>query len=112
MGSLDIGFFRSRSPEKLMIKIWDFSTHVHHIRPHEKENCNCRHYLNLCIEAAREQWRDDFIYFDTAIYRFQFHRKELIEIMSISNESFLEHFIGCYLREKQVKKYHCFFVVE
>lgn len=83
-----------------MIKIWEFSTHVHHIRPHEKENYNCRHYLNLCIKAAREQCRYDFIYFGTAIYRFQFHRKELTEIMSISNEIFLENFIGCYLREK------------
>ena len=99
MGSLDIGFFRSLSPEKL-IKIWDFSTHVHHIRPHENKNCNCTHYLNLCIEAAREQWRDEFIYFDTAIYRFQFHRKKLTEIMAISSENSLENFIGCYLRDK------------
>ena len=74
IGSLDIAFFRSLSSEKLMIKIWDFSNHVHHNRPIEKENCNCHHYLNLCIEAAREQWRNDFMFFDTAIYRFQFHR--------------------------------------
>ena len=100
MGSLDIGFFRSLSPEKIMIKIWDFSTHVHHIRPHENENCNCRYYLNLCIEAAREQWRDEFICFDTAIYRFQFHIQELTEIMSISSGICLENFIGCYLRDK------------
>ena len=69
MGSLDIGFFRSLSPEKLMIKIWDFSTHVHHVRPHKNENCNCRH-LNLCIEAARKQWRDDFIYFQFTGFNF------------------------------------------
>ena len=100
MGSLDIGYFRSLSPEKIMIKIWDFSTHVHHIRPHENENCNCRHYLNLCIEAAREQWRDEFICFDTAIYRFQFHIQELTEIMSISSGICLENFIGCYLGDK------------
>ena len=99
MGSLDIGVFRSLSPEKLMTKIWDFSTHVHHIGPHENEICNCRHYLNLCIEAAREQWRDEFIYLDNAIYRFQFHRKELTEII-ISSEICLENFIGCYLRDK------------
>ena len=99
MSSLDIGFFRSLSPEKLMIKIWDFSTHVHHIQPHERENCNCRHYLNLCIDAAREQWRNDFIFFNTVIYRFQFHRKELVDMMSTSTEIFLEHLIRCYLRD-------------
>ena len=99
IGSLDIAFFRSLSSEKLMIKIWDFSNHVHHNRPIEKENCNCHHYLNLCIEAAREQWRNDFMFFDTAIYRFQFHRKELVEIMTTTNEIFLEYLIRCYLTD-------------
>ena len=82
-----------------MIKIWDFANHVHHIRPHEKESCNCRHYLNLCIHAAREQWREDYIYFDTAIYRFQFNRKELVDMMSTYNEIFLEHLVRCYIRD-------------
>ena len=99
IGSLEIVFFRSLSPEKLMIKIWDFSNHVHHNRRIEKENCNCHHYLNLCIEAAREQWRNDFMFFDTAIYRFQFHRKELVEIMTTTNEIFLEYLIRCYLTD-------------
>ena len=54
-GFLDIVFFRSLSPERPMIKIWDFANHVHHVMPHEKESCNCRHYLNLCTDAAREQ---------------------------------------------------------
>lgn len=85
MGSLDMGFFRSLSVEKVLIKIWDFSNHVHHVRHIDTDSCNCRQYLNLRIEAAREQWRENFIYFDTAIYRFQFHRKELIDIMAIDN---------------------------
>ena len=59
MGSLDMGFFRSLSVEKLLIKIWDFSNHVHHVRPIDTDSCNCREYLNLCIEAAREQWREN-----------------------------------------------------
>ena len=97
MGSLDIGFFRSLSIEKLLIKIWDFSNHVHHIRPTDTESCNCRHYQNLCTEAAREQWRDNFMYFDTAMYRFQFHRKELVDIMSIEFPIVLEHYVRCYI---------------
>ena len=100
MALIDLEFFRSFSPEKLLVKIWDYSYHVHHKSPANKENCNCEHYLNLCIEAAREQWHDDFLFFDTALYRFQFHRKLLIEIMSTKNERILENFIGCYLREK------------
>ena len=97
VGSLDMGFFRSFSIEKLLIKIRDISNHVHHVRPDDSESCNCRHYLNLCIEAAREQWRDNFIYFDTAIYRFQFHRKELINVMAVDNPILLERYIRCYI---------------
>ena len=59
MGSLDMGFFRSLSVEELLIKIWDFSNHVHHVRTIDTDSCNCREYLNLCIEAAREQWREN-----------------------------------------------------
>ena len=99
MVSLDIVFFRSLSPEKLMIKIWDFANHVHHVMPHEKESCSCRHYLNLCTDAAREQQREDYIYFDTAIYRLQFHRKELVDMMSTDNEIFLDHLVRCYKRD-------------
>ena len=99
MGSLDIGFFRSLSLEKLIIKIWDFANHAHYVRSHEKESCNCRHYLNLCIDAARERWREDYIYFDTAIYRFQFHWKELVDMMYTDNEIFLEHLVRCYIRD-------------
>lgn len=97
MGSFDIVFFRSLSVEKLLIEIWDFSNHVHCVRPTDTESCNCRHYLNLCIEAVKKQWRDNFTYFDTTMYRFQFHKKELIDIISIEFPVVLEHYIRCYI---------------
>ena len=92
-----MGFFRSLSIEQMLIKIWDFSNHAHNFIPTDSESCNCRHFLNLCIEAAREQWRDNFMYFDTAIYWFQFHRKELVDIMSIDNPILLENYIRCFI---------------
>ena len=97
MGSLDIGFFRSLSIEQMLIKIWDCSNRAHNFIPTDSESCNCRHFLNLCIEAAREEWRDNFIYFDTAIYWCQFHRKELVDILSIDNPILLEHYIRCFI---------------
>ena len=38
-----------------LIKIWDFSEHVHHMMP-EPPNCTCKENLLLCIEAARNKW--------------------------------------------------------
>ena len=97
MGSLDMGFFRSLSIEQMLIKIWDCSNHAHNFIPIDSESCHCRHFFNLCIKAAREQWIGNFIYFDTAIYWFQFHRKELVDIMSIDNPVLLEHYIRCFI---------------
>ena len=31
MGSIDMSYFLNMSPARLMIKIWEFSHHVHHI---------------------------------------------------------------------------------
>ena len=97
MGSVDMGFFRSLSIEQMLIKIWDCSNRAHNFIPIDSESFNCRHFLNLCIEAAREEWRDNFIYFDTAIYWCQFHRKELVDILSIDNPILLEHYIRCFI---------------
>lgn len=82
MASINVDFFRNLSPASLMIKIWKFFEHVHHKPPSDEFTCNCHYYLNCCIEAAREQWNDSYMFFDTAIYRFQFHRKNCIDIMS------------------------------
>lgn len=102
MGAINIDFFKSLSVEKLIIKIWDFSSHVHHKALICKEHCNHRKYLNFCIDAAREQWTDDFIFFDTTIYKFQFHAKELAEVLDATdnNEIFLECFVRLFSRDK------------
>lgn len=77
MGSIDIGFFKNMSPARLMIKTWEFSYHVHHFLPENSTDCKCNEYLNLCIDAVREVWDgENYIYFYTALYRFQFHRKK------------------------------------
>ena len=54
MGSIDMGYFLNMNPARLMIKIGEFSYHVHHFP--SDQNCNCQEYLNLCIDAAREVW--------------------------------------------------------
>lgn len=82
MASINVDFFRNLSPASLMIKIWELSEHVHHKPQSDEFTCNCHFYLNCCIEAAREQSNDNYMFFDTAIYRFQFHRKNHIDIMS------------------------------
>ena len=76
--------FAYMSPACLMIKIWEYSHHVLHFLPDESADCKCQEYLNLCIDAARESWdQENYIYFDTALYRFQFHRKKYVRLMSL-----------------------------
>ena len=99
-GSISIDFFQNLSPAAVIINILDYSNHVHHTPPPDNETCSCVFYLNCCIDAASEQWHEEYIFFNTAIYKFQFCRKELIELMSIKNEYALEYFIECILRDQ------------
>ena len=78
MGSIDIDYFSNMSPARPMIKIWEFSYHVHHFPLDDKSCCNCQEYLNFCIDAAQEVWdNENYIYFDSALYKFQFYRKNV-----------------------------------
>ena len=84
MGSITEILFRNISTTELMIKIWEFSEHIHQNPPPDLSSCNCYHYLNLCIDAARGIWdNDNFIFVDTVIYRFQFCRERYFEIMNL-----------------------------
>ena len=62
-----------------MIKIWEFSEHVYENPASDFWSCDCRHYLNICIDAIRALWDiENYILFDTAMYRFQFCRSEFV----------------------------------
>ena len=98
MGSIDIDYFLNMSPACLMIKIWEFSYHVPHFPPVDG-SCNCQEYLNLCIDAAQEVWdNENFFFFDTALYKFQFYRKKLVCLMSLKNEDYKEQLVESILR--------------
>ena len=75
MGSIDMGYFLSMSPARLMIKIWEFSYHIQHFPAPDLSSCNCQNYLECCIGTAGEmKWDiENYIYFDSALYKFQFH---------------------------------------
>ena len=91
--------FSYMSVPRLMIKIWEYSDHVHHIKPDEKINCKCEKYLNMCINVARDSWdNENSLFFDSALYKFQFHRKKYVVLMSIKNESYKEQLIEEILR--------------
>ena len=48
----------------------------------------------MCIDAARDAWNtENYIYFDTALYRFQFHRKKYVSLMSLKNEDYKERLV-------------------
>ena len=99
MCSIDMGYFLNMSPARLMIKIWKFSEHVHHSSLADQSDCNCQEYLNLCIDTAREVWdNENYIFFDSALYRFQFHRKKLVCLMSLKNEDYKEQLVESILR--------------
>ena len=67
--------FSYMTPARLMIKNWEYFNHVLHVSLDESFDCKCQEYLNMCIDAARDTWNtENYIYFDTALYRFQFHR--------------------------------------
>ena len=87
------------SPAHLMIKIWEFSHHFLHSSPDKSFDCQCEKYLNMCINAARDLWDNEkYIYFDTALYHFQFHRKKYLCLMSSKNEDYKEQLVEQILR--------------
>ena len=98
MGSIDMGYFLKHESCK-SDEIWEFSEHVHHSPLPDQKDCNCQEYLNLCIDAARDVWDiEDYIFFDSAIYRFQFHRKKLVCLMSLENEDYKDQLVESILR--------------
>lgn len=99
MGAIDMGFFLDLFPARLMIKIWEYSYHVHHFPPPDASSCNCSFYLDLCISAAREIWdHENYIHFDTALFKFQFHRKQYTYLMTLKNEAYMEQLVESILR--------------
>ena len=102
MGTVDMGYFLNMSPACLMIKIWEFSEHVHHTPPLDSSSCNCAEYLDICIDTVSEIWDNkNYIYLDTALYMFQFHRKKYLCLMSSSNEAYKEQFVEGILRQER-----------
>ena len=66
------------SPARLMIKIWGFSHHFLHSAANKISGCQCEKYLNMCIIAAQDSRdNENYIYFDNALYYYQFHRKKI-----------------------------------
>ena len=90
------------TPARLMIKIWEFSQHFLHSTADKSFDGQCEKYLNICIEAARNSWdNENYIYFDTALYNFQFHRKKYLSLMSLKNEDYKEQLIEQTLRDER-----------
>ena len=53
----------------------------------------------MCIDAAREFWdNENYIFFDSALYRFQFHRKKLVYLIALKNEGFKDQLVESILR--------------
>ena len=53
----------------------------------------------MCIDAARDDLNtENCIYFNTALYRFQFHRKKYVSLMSLKNEVYKEQLVEGILR--------------
>ena len=44
--------FSYMSPAHLMIKIWEYSSHVLHSAPDQSLDCQYQDYLNMCIEPG------------------------------------------------------------
>ena len=102
MGAIDMGYFLSMSPARLMMKIWELSYHIHHFPAPDVSSCNCRNYLECCIDTAKEIWdNENYIYFDSALYKFQFHRKKYMCLMSLKNEDYKELLVESILRRER-----------
>ena len=82
------------SPARLMIKIWEFSHHFLHSTADKSFDCQSEKYLNMCINAAQDSCdNENHIYFDTALYYFEFHRRKYLCLMSLKNEDYKEQLI-------------------
>ena len=102
MGTIDMGYVLNMSPARLMINIWEFSEDVDHAPPLDSSSCNCADYLDICIDTVSEIWdNENYIYLDTALYMFQFHRKKYLCLMSSNNEAYKEQFVEGILRQKR-----------
>ena len=102
MGTIDMGYVLNMSPARLMIKIWEFSEDVDYTPPLDSSSCNCADYLDICIDTVSEIWdNENYIYLDTALYMFQFHRKKYLCLMSSNNEAYKEQFVEGILRQKR-----------
>lgn len=78
MGSIDIASFQNLSPASMMIKIREFSEHVHHKPPPDPSSCNCQFHLQCCIEAAREVWdNENYIFLTVLCIDFSFTEKNI-----------------------------------
>ena len=78
MGSIDIASFQNLSPASMMIKIREFSEHVHHKPPPDPSSCNCQFYLQCCIEAEREVWdNENYIFLTVLCIDFSFTEKNI-----------------------------------
>ena len=78
--------FSYMSPACLMIKIWEYSHHVLHVKRADSFECNCEEYLNMCIDAATDAWdNENYIFNNSTLYKFQFHRKKYVCLMSVKN---------------------------
>ena len=91
--------FSYMSPARLMIKILEYSHDILHSAPDQTFECQCQDYRNMCIDAARDDWDvENYIFFDSALYRFQFHRKKYVSLMSLKNEDYKEQLVEGILR--------------
>ena len=89
-------------PARLMIKIWEYSHYFFHSSLDKSFDCQCKKYLDMCINAAQDSWDNEkYIYFDSALYNFQFHRKKYLYIMCLRNEDYKEQLVEKVLRFKR-----------
>ena len=56
MGSITDALLTNIPVPELLIKIWEFSEHVYENPQTDLSSCDCRHYLDICIDAARALW--------------------------------------------------------
>ena len=52
MGSITDALLTNIPVPELLIKIWEFSEHVYENPQTDLSSCDCRHYLDICIDAA------------------------------------------------------------
>ena len=83
--------------EKLTVQIFYHSMHLRIL--FDKTECNCQHYINRCIVAAKEQWCDDFIGFKTAVNYFQHFQHNYSEILSENDEKKLLENVYSFLKK-------------